>query len=368
MLPTKRFQIFISSTYKDLIEERQAAVQAILSSGHIPAGMELFAASDQSQMNVIKDWITQSDIYLLILGGCYGSIEPTTGKSYIQLEYEYAISLGKPTFAIVITDEHLEEKVKKEGTVAIEKENPGLYKDFKKMVLSKVVRFWSDFKDIKLSIFETISEFSRRHELIGWVPSNLQVDTSKMAEELARLGKENSQLNNELSQLKSNARLKNFKNLGAKRRGYIQKAEITGQEVVIRTSEYTDGSLGELLISMPKENPTVKALLECFSISVSLGIQYGVPLEEIVEKFVFTKFEPNGMVDHPNIKTCTSIVDFVFRLLAYEYLGRTDLVHVLDKPEMIYTGTDEWDDIPSGLEYEKKTPELADVRIVHPNK
>ncbi len=68
------------------------------------------------------------------------------------------------------------------------------------------------------------------------------------------------------------------------------------------------------------------------------------------------------MVDHPNIKSTTSIVDFVFRCLAYEYLGRTDLVHVLDKPEVDNTGTDDWDDIPTGLEYEKKTPELSDVR------
>jgi ribonucleoside-diphosphate reductase alpha chain len=89
-----------------------------------------------------------------------------------------------------------------------------------------------------------------------------------------------------------------------------------------------------------------------------------VPLEEYVEKFIFTKFEPSGMVDHPNIKSTTSIVDFVFRCLAYEYLGRTDLVHVLDKPEVGNTGTDDWDDIPTGLEYEKKTVELSDVRVV----
>jgi ribonucleoside-diphosphate reductase alpha chain len=82
-----------------------------------------------------------------------------------------------------------------------------------------------------------------------------------------------------------------------------------------------------------------------------------------VEKFVFTRFEPAGMVDHPNIKSTTSIVDFIFRALAYEYLGRTDLVHVLDRPEVMNTGTDDWDEIPTSLEYEKKTPELSDIRI-----
>jgi ribonucleoside-diphosphate reductase alpha chain len=96
---------------------------------------------------------------------------------------------------------------------------------------------------------------------------------------------------------------------------------------------------------------------------VSVGLQYGVPLEEFVEKFVFTKFEPAGMVEHPNIRSTTSIVDFVFRALAYEYLGRTDLVHVLDRPEVMNTGTDDWDDVP-GLDYEKKSPELSDVRVI----
>ena len=81
--------------------------------------------------------------------------------------------------------------------------------------------------------------------------------------------------------------------------------------------------------------------MNCFAISVSVGLQYGVPLEEFVEKFVFTKFEPAGMVDHPNIKTTTSLVDFVFRALAFDYLGRTDLVHVLNKPEVGNTGEDE---------------------------
>ncbi|WP_431218052.1 hypothetical protein ACQ86N_47955 [Puia sp. P3] len=86
-----------------------------------------------------------------------------------------------------------------------------------------------------------------------------------------------------------------------------------------------------------------------------------MPLEEFVEKFVFTRFEPSGMVDHPNIKSTTSIVDFIFRSLAYEYLNRTDLVHVLDRPEVGNTGDDDWD-LPS--ESDRKGPELSDVRIV----
>jgi ribonucleoside-diphosphate reductase alpha chain len=154
--------------------------------------------------------------------------------------------------------------------------------------------------------------------------------------------------------------------LPAKRRGYTQKAKINGQALFLRTGEYADGTVGEIFIDMAKEGATMRSMLNCFAISISIGLQYGVPLEEFVEKFVFTRFEPSGMVDHPNIKSSTSIVDFIFRALAYEYLGRNDLVHVLDKPEVQNTGTDDWDDIPTSLEYEKSTPELSDVRVVGP--
>ena len=155
--------------------------------------------------------------------------------------------------------------------------------------------------------------------------------------------------------------------LPAKRRGFTQKAKINGQALFLRTGEYNDGTLGEIFIDMAKEGATMRSMLNCFAIAISIGLQYGVPLEEFVEKFVFTRFEPSGMVDHPNIKSATSIVDFIFRALAYEYLGRTDLVHVLDKPEVMNTGSDDWDEIPTTLEYEeKKTPELSEVRVVAP--
>jgi ribonucleoside-diphosphate reductase alpha chain len=151
--------------------------------------------------------------------------------------------------------------------------------------------------------------------------------------------------------------------LPAKRRGFTQKAKINGQAIFLRTGEYADGTIGEIFVDMAKEGATMRSMLNCFAISISIGLQYGVPLEEFVEKFVFTRFEPSGMVDHPNIKSTTSIVDFIFRALAYEYLGRTDLVHVLDRPEVGNTGTDDWDS-PAATDPDKKTPELSDVRIV----
>jgi len=145
------------------------------------------------------------------------------------------------------------------------------------------------------------------------------------------------------------------KSLPAKRRGFTQKAKVGGQVIFLRTGEYNDDTLGEIFIDLAKEGSTLRSLMNCFAIAVSVGLQYGVPLEEFVEKFVFTKFEPAGMVDHPNIKTTTSLVDFIFRCLAYEYLGRTDLVHVLDKPEVSNVGDNE----------ELKN-ELSSVRITAP--
>ena len=150
--------------------------------------------------------------------------------------------------------------------------------------------------------------------------------------------------------------------LPAKRRGFTQKAKINGQALFLRTGEYNDGTLGEIFIDMAKEGATMRSMLNCFAIAISIGLQYGVPLEEFVEKFVFTRFEPSGMVDHPNIKTTTSIIDFMFRSLAYEYLGRNDLVHVLDKPEVENMGNDPWDvNTPT---IGNRVPELSEVRVV----
>ena len=117
--------------------------------------------------------------------------------------------------------------------------------------------------------------------------------------------------------------------LPKKRRGFTQEARVGGQKVYLRTGEYEDGSLGEVFIDMHKEGAALRSLMNCFAISVSLGLQHGVPLEEFVNAFTFTRFEPQGRVeDHPNIKFATSVVDYVFRTLGMEYLGRTDFVHV----------------------------------------
>jgi hypothetical protein len=138
----RKLQVFISSTYVDLKEERQAAVEAILKAGHIPAGMELFTAGDKSQMATIERWIDESDVFMLILGGRYGLIEPTTELSYVELEYDYAVAHGKPTFAVVINETAIEAKVKAGGTAFIKKENPKALELFRAKVLKNISSFF----------------------------------------------------------------------------------------------------------------------------------------------------------------------------------------------------------------------------------
>ncbi len=177
----KRLQVFISSTYADLRAERQAAVEAILTAGHIPAGMELFTAGDETQMEVIKRWIDESDVFMLILGLRYGSIEPTTGKSYTHIEYDYAVANEKPVFATVLADEAVDERVRRMGPSVMENQDPKALREFRKQVCGRMVRFWTDLKDIKLTVHETMVGFARREDLRGWVRAPDDIDAGTLA-------------------------------------------------------------------------------------------------------------------------------------------------------------------------------------------
>lgn len=130
----------------------------------------------------------------------------------------------------------------------------------------------------------------------------------------------------------------NRRRLPNRRGGYTQKAVVGGHKVFLRTGEYEDGTLGEIFIDMHKEGAAFRSLMNSFAIAVSIGLQHGVPLEKFVDQFIFSRFEPNGMVDgHDRIKMATSIIDYMFRELAINYLDRDDLAHV--HPEDLRTDT-----------------------------
>ncbi|MFB5683426.1 DUF4062 domain-containing protein [Paenibacillus terreus] len=206
----KKLQVFISSTYIDLIEERQSAVQAVLDAGHIPAGMELFKAGNRTQLETIYKWINDSDVYMLILGGRYGSIEEDSQKSYTHLEYEYAINIGKPIFAVVLNDSFLNAKTEiLDEKSVFEVDNKQKYNDFKSVVMSRIIRIANDPKDIMLAIHTTLNDFLEEYDLIGWVRrDNTEVSVSLLTQtndlnlRIQSLEEKNRLLKEELNQFK----------------------------------------------------------------------------------------------------------------------------------------------------------------------
>ena len=149
--------------------------------------------------------------------------------------------------------------------------------------------------------------------------------------------------------------------LPQRRKGYTQKAIVGGHKVYLRTGEYEDGNLAEMFIDMHKEGSAFRSLMNNFAIAISIGLQYGVPLEEFVEAFTFTRFEPSGMVEgNDAIKMATSILDYIFRELAISYLGRNDLAHVQPAdllPDTVGKGSTE-SNLPDGG---SRRPDVAAV-------
>ncbi len=186
--------------------------------------------------------------------------------------------------------------------------------------------------------------------------SGLIVDMSKLTvDELLEEVNRRMQASPDTSLKRALSNIVERKQLPAKRRGYTIKGKVGGQAMFLRTGEYSDGTLGEIFIDMAKEGATMRSMLNSFAIAISIGLQYGVPLEEYVDKFIFSRFEPAGIVEHPNIKTATSVLDYVFRLLAYEYLDRDDLVHVPDPTRTTHK-----------QEMEALQQELSQVRVTAP--
>jgi ribonucleoside-diphosphate reductase alpha chain len=130
-----------------------------------------------------------------------------------------------------------------------------------------------------------------------------------------------------------------------RRKGYIQKAVVGGHKVYLHTGEYQDGTLGEIFIDMHKEGAAFRSLMNNFAIAISIGLQYGVPLDEFVDAFTFTRFEPSGLVEgNDSIKMATSVLDYIFRELAISYLSREDLAHASPhavRPDSMGRGVDE---------------------------
>lgn len=148
-----------------------------------------------------------------------------------------------------------------------------------------------------------------------------------------------------------------------RRAGYTQKSRVGNHKLYLRTGEYEDGTLGEIFLDMHKEGAAFRSMTNCFAIAVSLGLQHGVPLDEFVDAFLFTRFEPNGVVQgNPHIRMATSIIDYIFRELAISYLGRHDLAHV--QPEDLRGDAMHHDHDDDEPEYESE--EVVSERVIEP--
>ena len=190
------------------------------------------------------------------------------------------------------------------------------------------------------------------------------------------IGSKNSNINNVEINKKIKGEISARFKMPDRRKGYIQKAQIGDHKVYLHTGEYTDGKIGEIFIDTNKEGELVKAMMNNFAIAISLGLQYGVPLDEYVDAFIDTKFEPSGNVDgNDRILSASSILDYVFRELAISYLDREELAHTPSIASTAAVSNDSTEDkflsivkniTSKGFvrsKYEEKLVDLSDIRI-----
>ena len=225
--------------------------------------------------------------------------------------------------------------------------------------------------DVKLNNRKTkkVGENKKSSEKIKKTDSLL---SSSITKEVANTKSQNIVNDINSIKVKNNARFK----MPDRRKGYIQKAQIGDHKVYLHTGEYDDGKIGEIFIDTNKEGELVKAMMNNFAIAISLGLQYGVPLDEYVDAFIDTKFEPSGTVTgNDRILSASSILDYVFRELAISYLGKEELAHTPSIASTKDINADNTDDkflkivkniTSKGFvrsNYEEKLVDLSDVRI-----
>lgn len=189
----KRYQVFVSSTFVDLQEERKEVMQALLELDCIPAGMELFPASNDDQWSLIKRVIDDCDYYLLIIGGRYGSINQETGKSYTQMEFEYALSEGKPIISFLHNQPENIPAGKTEQTA----EGKEKLRLFREMAQKKLVRYWSTPENLGSAISRSMIRLIKDFPAEGWIKARHATD-GQMIQEIAKLQAENIELKKQI--------------------------------------------------------------------------------------------------------------------------------------------------------------------------
>lgn len=195
----KRYQVFVSSTFEDLQEERARVIQVLLESDCIPVGMELFPASNEEQWSLIKDVINDCDYYLLIIAGRYGSINGD-GKSYTQMEYEYAKKIGKPIIAFIHKNPDAIPSGKSEKTAKGKK----ALKEFKSIVKGYIIKYWETPNELASEVVISLHKLIKRFPSEGWVKSNSVIDEESVRE-IRHLQAENRKLQEQLNKISKHA-------------------------------------------------------------------------------------------------------------------------------------------------------------------
>ncbi|WP_405176342.1 DUF4062 domain-containing protein [Paenibacillus sp. FSL H8-0261] len=195
----KRYQVFVSSTYKDLQEERKEIMQALLELDCMPSGMELFPATNDDQWTLIKSVIDDSDYYIVVLGGRYGSIGPQ-GISYTEMEYRYAIEVGKPTIAFI----HKDPQELPNNRTEQEKEGKEKLELFRTLTQQKLVRYWSNPIELGSVVSRSLTKLIKSNPAIGWVRAD-KISDDGASKEILRLKNQVDRLKDELDQVKVKA-------------------------------------------------------------------------------------------------------------------------------------------------------------------
>jgi ribonucleoside-diphosphate reductase alpha chain len=225
--------------------------------------------------------------------------------------------------------------------------------------------------DVKLNNRKTKKIGGKKEDKVSGSKIESSIPNS-IADKLKSANKDEKNQDSNKIKIKHNSRFK----MPDRRKGYIQKAQIGDHKVYLHTGEYDDGKIGEIFIDTNKEGELVKAMMNNFAIAISLGLQYGVPLDEYVDAFIDTKFEPSGnVIGNDRILSASSILDYVFRELAISYLGKEDLAHTPSIASSQNIDLDNGDDkflkivkniTSKGFvrsNYEEKLVDLSDVRI-----
>lgn len=202
----KRYQVFVSSTFEDLIEERRVIIENLLNAKYIPAGMELFSASNDQQFEYIKKIIDTCDYYVLIIGARYGSINPSTGISFTEQEYDYAVKKKIPILAFVHKDPYNLPAHKRED------DKRELLERFKEKVFSgRLCRTWTNLSDLSAAVIISLAEEIRENPQQGWVRNNLMGNDIVDNEEIQRLQAKNEELKTQTKQLQKLLETANMK-------------------------------------------------------------------------------------------------------------------------------------------------------------